>query len=83
VSPQVVVYTAPGCHLCGPAVEVVRAVCGAEFEVVDITSDAKLERRYREWIPLVKIDGVERFRYEVDAETLRDALERSETADPR
>jgi len=71
VGSRVVVYTAPGCHLCEPAVEVVRAVCGTDFEHVDITTDPELERRYREWIPLVKIDGVERFRYEVPEDELR------------
>ena len=68
---RVVVFTAPGCHLCGPAVDVVRAVCGTDFELVDITTDTELERRYRTGIPLVAIDGVERFRYEVDEDALR------------
>jgi hypothetical protein len=72
--PRVVVYTAPGCHLCGPAIESVRAVCGDDFELVDITADPELERRYREWIPLVKVDGVELFRYEVAADDLRAVL---------
>ena len=68
---RVVVYTAPGCHLCGPAVEVVRAVCGSDFEVVDITTDTGLERQYRRRIPVVEIDGIERFRYHVDEDDLR------------
>jgi hypothetical protein len=71
---RVVVYTAPGCHLCGPAVEAVRAVCGDHFDLVDITRDPELEWRYREWIPLVKVDGVERFRYELTADDLRAVL---------
>ena len=74
MSARVVVYTAPGCHLCEPAIESVREVCGDDFDLVDITSDPELERRYREWIPLVKVDGVERFRYEVAADDLRAAL---------
>ena len=73
---RVVVYTAPGCHLCGPAVAAVREVCGDDFELVDITSDPELERRYRTWIPVVKVDGVERFRYEVDTEALRGVVQR-------
>ena len=72
--PRVVVYTAPGCHLCAPAVDAVRRVCGRDFEVVDISADTELERRYRTRIPLVEVDGVERFRYEVDEEDLRAAL---------
>jgi Glutaredoxin-like domain (DUF836) len=68
---RVVVFTAPGCHLCGPAVEAVRAVCGDGFETVDITTAAELERRYRTRIPVVEVDGVERFRYAVDEDELR------------
>ena len=73
-SNRVVVYTAPGCHLCGPALDAVRGVCGDDFAVVDITVDTALERRYRERIPVVEIDGVERFRYHVDDDELRALL---------
>jgi hypothetical protein len=55
-------------------VAVVRAVCGDAFELVDISTDPRLEQRYRELIPLVQVDGVERFRYEVDEDDLREAL---------
>ena len=68
---RVVVYTAPGCSLCGPAVDIVRAVCGSDFGLVDITTDTALERQYRERIPVVEVDGVERFRFHVDADELR------------
>ena len=71
MAPRVVVYTAPGCHLCGPAVDAVRTVCGNDFTVVDITSDTGLERQYRERIPVIEVDGVERFRYHVDEDELR------------
>jgi hypothetical protein len=39
--------------------------------VVSITGDPELERGYRARIPVVEIDGVERFRYEVAEEDLR------------
>ncbi len=52
-----------------------RTVCGEDFELVDIASDPELERRYRSWIPVVKVDGVERFRYEVDVADLRAVLQ--------
>ena len=74
MAPRVVVYTAPGCHLCRPAVDVVRAVCGSGFSVVDITSDTALEQQYRERIPVVEVDGVERFHYHVDEDELRALL---------
>ena len=69
-------FVADGCHLCDVAVAVVRDVCGEGlgFGVVDITDVPELERRYRAVIPLVEIDGVERFRYEVDEQALRAAV---------
>jgi glutaredoxin-like protein DUF836 len=74
MTPRVVVYSAPGCHLCGPAVEAVRNVCGDDFAVVDITTDPELERRYRTRIPVVTVDGVERFWFEVTEEDLREVV---------
>ena len=71
---RVVVYTAPGCSLCGPAVDAVRAVCGDDYSVVDITSNADLERAYRERIPVVEVDGIARFQYHVDPDELRQLL---------
>jgi hypothetical protein len=37
---------------------------------VDITTDTELERQFRERIPVVTVDGVARFYYEVDKATL-------------
>jgi hypothetical protein len=71
---RVVVYTAPGCRLCAPAIDVVRRVCGGDFAVVDITTDTALERQYRERIPVVEVDGVERFRFALDEDDLRSVL---------
>jgi hypothetical protein len=75
--PDVRIYVAEGCHLCGPAVEVARRVCGDAVTVVSITGDDELERRYRERIPVLEIDGVEWFRYELDEHGLRAALSRT------
>jgi len=68
------VYVADGCHLCGPAVETVRAVCGDAFTVVSITGDEELERRYRERIPVVELDGEATFTFGVDEHDLRAAV---------
>ena len=68
------VYVADGCHLCGPAVETVRAVCGDAFTVVSITGDEELERRYRERIPVVELDGEATFTFGVDEDDLRAAV---------
>ena len=59
------------CDLCERALEVVREVCGDEFELVWIDGDAGLEARYRESIPVVEIDGERAFTYFVEPEALR------------
>jgi glutaredoxin len=62
---RVVLYHAAGCHLCEKAREVL-AASGTPFEEVDITGDASLEAAYREWLPVVEIDGERAFVYFVD-----------------
>jgi len=52
----------------------VRAELPFEFEDVDITDDADLERRYRERIPVVLVDGEEAFTYFVHPDGLRHRL---------
>ena len=52
-------------------VEAVRAEVPFELEEVDITGDPELERRYREWLPVVEIDGERAFVYRVDERELR------------
>ena len=47
---------------------------GVEFDEVDISGDAELEARYREWLPVVEIDGERAFVYYVDAAALRRKL---------
>jgi hypothetical protein len=44
---------------------------GVPFEEVDITGDPELEARYREWLPVVEIDGERAFVYFVDEEAFR------------
>ncbi len=44
---------------------------GAPYEAVDITGDEELEARYREWLPVVEIDGERAFVYYVDEQALR------------
>jgi glutaredoxin len=78
--PRVVVYHAQGCHLCERAlatVEALRAEAPFELERVDITGDAELEARYREWLPVVEIDGERKFVYHVQADALRRLLRAS------
>ena len=74
---RVVVYYADGCHLCervrGTLVEV-RRQHEFELEEVDITGIPELEREYREWLPVVEIDGERAFVYRVDEAELRARL---------
>jgi len=74
---HVVVYHAPGCHLCVRALEIVQEVRGEidfELALVDISGDAELEARYRELLPVVEIDGERAFTYHVVPDALRARL---------
>ena len=65
---KVVLYRAEGCHLCKRALEVLEALrAEREFELVeiDIGGDEEFEARYREWLPVVEIDGERAFTYHV------------------
>ncbi len=67
---ELVLYGRPGCHLCDDARTVLERV-GAPFEEIDITTDDVLHAAYLERIPVVTVDGVERFEYFVDEVSLR------------
>jgi hypothetical protein len=74
---RVTVYHADGCHLCGRALEVVEALrgeLGFELDLVRIDGDPELERRYRELLPVVEIDGERAFTYVVPPAALRERL---------
>jgi glutaredoxin len=77
-TPSVVLYHAQGCHLCDRARDVLDRV-GVEYESVDITGDTELEARYREWLPVVEIDGARAFVYHLDENALRRKLGLSQT----
>jgi glutaredoxin len=74
---RVVLYTAQGCHLCDRARDVLaaeRAEMPFDFDEVDITGVPELEERYREWLPVVEIDGERAFVYYVQPAVLRRKL---------
>jgi Glutaredoxin-like domain (DUF836) len=54
--------------------EAVRADEEFELEEVDISGDPELEARYREWLPVVEIDGERAFTYFVQPDALRRKL---------
>ena len=47
---------------------------GFDLREVDITGDERLEAEYREWLPVIEIDGRRRFTYFVHPEALRKAV---------
>ena len=71
--PRVVLYTAHGCHLCDRARDVLAAE-NVTYEEVDITGVPDLEAAYREWLPVLEIDGERAFVYHVQPEGLRRKL---------
>lgn len=74
---NVVVYHAQGCHLCERVLEQLRALqpeLGFALTEVDIGGDAALEAQYREWLPVVEIDGRRRFTYHLQPEAFRRAV---------
>jgi glutaredoxin len=65
------------CHLCERAraeLEPLAAELGLTVEEVDITGDPELERRYREWIPVIEVAGERVSVYRVEATELRHKL---------
>ena len=74
---EVVVFHAGGCHLCERALGQVRALrdeLGFDLREVSIDGDPELEAVYREWIPVVEIDGRRRFTYSVQLDAFRRAV---------
>ncbi len=81
--PSVVLYHAAGCHLCERA----RATLGElrdelefDLEEVAIDGDPELEARYREWLPVVEIEGERAFVYHLPADGFRKRLARTSVA---
>ena len=79
MTPQVVVYSRPGCHLCEEAIAALVALHaeGYRFELheVDIESDDLLLRRHLERIPVVEVDGVVVSELVLDAAAVRARLD--------
>ena len=74
----VTIYHADGCHLCDRALDVVREARGRtpfDLELVDIAGDEALEAEYREYLPVIEIDGVRVFTYFVTVDGLLGRLE--------
>ena len=71
---KITIMSKPDCHLCDVALQTVQKIIGRNvavlIEEVDITQDLDLLEKYRNDIPVVLIDGVEKFRHTVDPDKL-------------
>jgi glutaredoxin len=63
--PKIVLYSRQGCHLCDDAALLLKRH-RLTFETVDIDADEGLRARYNECVPVVVVDGKERFRGRID-----------------
>jgi glutaredoxin len=77
--PHVRFYTKPGCHLCEEAKrEIERAALSAEFtfEEINIADDAALLERFGLEIPVIFINDVKAFKYQLTASEFKRKLRR-------
>ncbi|MCW2835671.1 MAG: glutaredoxin 2 [Nocardioides sp.] len=75
--PRVTLYGRASCHLCDGAREVIAAVCaelGESFAEIDIDTDAGLQERFTEEVPVTFVDGKQHDFWRVDPDRLRAAL---------
>ena len=73
------IYSRPGCHLCEDMKQLVattvrRMSAAATIAEVDISTDADLEARYGEEIPVLLADGQKVAKYRVTEPELRRIL---------
>ena len=76
---RVTLYSRPGCHLCDDARAVVERVCadlGETYDEVDIDTDAALQDRFNDEVPVTFVDGRQHDFWRVDEQRLRAALGR-------
>lgn len=73
---SVMVYTRHGCHLCDEACTLLHSF-GLSPQLVDIDSDPRLREEYTDCVPVVVIDGKERFRGRINEVLLRRILRHS------
>ena len=76
---QIDILTKKDCALCDDAKEVVERVLPdfpATLKMIDIESYSDLFEKYKEKIPVVRINGKEGFVYKVHEITLRKKLEK-------
>lgn len=70
---EVLLYTRQGCHLCDDARHLLERH-GLTPRSIDVDLDPELRQKYNECVPVVWIDGKERFRGRIDEVLLRRLL---------
>jgi glutaredoxin len=73
MSRSVALYTRTGCHLCDEA-HAILVRFGLQPVLVDIDSDPAIRERYNCCVPVVVIDGKERFRGRINEVLLKRIL---------
>jgi glutaredoxin len=66
-------YSRPGCHLCDEMKSIIERVgsrIALTLEVVDISADVELEKRYGLEIPVLLVEGRKAAKYRVSEEQL-------------
>ncbi|KAB1186675.1 MULTISPECIES: glutaredoxin family protein [Haloferax] len=81
---SVVIYTRQQCHLCEVAEATIREVADDEgvpvdIDLVDVDTDRELLEAYGDRVPYVYVDGRPAFKFEVDADRLREKLAAAST----
>ena len=74
---MVTVYTRKGCHLCERAESVVaeaRKKIPFELQILDIDQLPALKEKYNEEVPVIAIDGRDRFGYAIELDALINVL---------
>ena len=72
-------YTKESCHLCDVAFEIVERISNKinfTLETVDITQSDDLMMKYGSEIPVIEINGIFEFKYEVNEKDLLSVLEK-------
>ncbi len=75
---MVTIYTRRGCHLCERAESIVaeaRRKISFEFEMVDIDQSPELKEKYNEEVPVIAIDGRDRFGHAIELDAFIHVLE--------
>ncbi len=77
---EVILYHKPNCHLCDLAleeIELAREQIEFELRRVNILTDLALYERYKHEIPVVWVNGTERFRHRLSARDLVNCLQQA------